>query len=121
MIDLAKDTGIFAAIEPDQQWIANGVIGCSKNNIHMKTIINKLEDISMNYSQIRTRKGVSKVTGPLFFRCIQDKITVFPSVYFYPISWHKVTNLNAHKEIKISEESYMFQYGYTTNNLENYL
>lgn len=122
LIDLATNTGIFAGIEPDKEWIANGVIGCTKSNTNMKTIIEKLEEIYVIYYKLRKRKGVSKVTGPLFFsKCVQDKITILPSVYFYPVTWHGITDKNLHEKIKIPIESYMFQYGYTTNNFKNIL
>ena len=49
---------------------------------------------------------------------LKNKITVFPSIYFYPISWNGITDIYAHKKINIPVESFMFQYGYTTNNLK---
>jgi hypothetical protein len=46
-------------------------------------------------------------------------ITVYPSKTFYPIKWHGITDIEMHTKIDIPEESVMFQYGYTTNNLED--
>ena len=61
----------------------------------------------------------SKICGPgLFTRELKNKdVTIFPSNYFYPISWFDLNidniDYNAH------ENSYMFQYGGTTNNLQS--
>lgn len=46
-------------------------------------------------------------------------IKLYPSKVFYPVSWHGITSIDAHKNIDIPEESVMFQYGYSTNNLQD--
>jgi mannosyltransferase OCH1-like enzyme len=118
LINKTTDNGIFCGIEPGKDWIANSVIGCTKNNNIMLCVINKLEDFHLFYTKLRRRIGVSRMTGPLFFRFIQDRVTVFPSDYFYPIHWEGISDINLHKKTTFPEESYMIQYGYTTNNLK---
>lgn len=46
-----------------------------------------------------------------------NKVTVFPSHYFYPISWIGITDSELHKKMILDPECFMFQYGISTNNL----
>jgi len=61
--------------------------------------------------------------GPMLitdlYRSLHTVINVrlYPSKTFYPIPWHGIQTIDAHKHINIPEESVMFQYGYSTNNL----
>lgn len=118
LIKLTNKTGIFGGYY--KNLIANGVFGCTKNNEYLLTIIDKLKKFTPRmYDRIRRIKGVSKVVGPVLFTTLLDyKITVFPMNYFYPMDWFGIKDINKHKKIEIPEESYMFQYGLTTNNLE---
>ena len=43
------------------------------------------------------------------------------SKYFYPISWFGIKTIDAHLTTELPKDSYMFQYGYTTNNLKKLL
>jgi hypothetical protein len=52
---------------------------------------------------------------------LNKNITIFPSIYFYPISWHNINDCEFHKKIELPKESYTFQYGYTTNNLSTHI
>jgi hypothetical protein len=36
----------------------------------------------------------------------QEKITIFPTYYFYPISWHGITDSDYHLKNKINEHSF---------------
>ena len=61
-----------------------------------------------------------KSIGPYFCDQVFNKynITVFPSHYFYPVWWgsnNKAIIMNQTKEQY--PDSFMCQYGYTTNNL----
>lgn len=47
-----------------------------------------------------------------------DNIHVVPSHYFYPISWIGITDPDLHTKININPESFMFQYGISTNCLK---
>ena len=74
---------------------------------------------------IRKKKihGASTLWGPGHItKCsnsYKKNITIFPSIYFYPISWHGIDNITKHNSINLPKESYTFQYGYSTNNMKN--
>lgn len=125
-----EQTGIFAGYEPDtkqyKKMIANSTIGIQPNDSRMLELIHQLRP---RYLNLRNKKKfliffeykVHEITGPVFFsEFFKNKnITVFPAHYFYPIFWYGITDLELHKKIKIPEDSYMFQYGYTTSSLKN--
>jgi len=46
---------------------------------------------------------------------VYDKITIFPSHYFYPISWGGILDPQLHLKMKLDPECFMFQYGLSTN------
>lgn len=46
-----------------------------------------------------------------------DNIYIAPSHFFYPISWIGIADPDLHTKININPESFMFQYGISTNNL----
>lgn len=122
--------GFFAAREPSCTHITGGVIGSYKNNqVFIKIlnhigsyIVNKTGGIETKY-YVNKRKimGVCKLIGPFIFNNFakNEQITVFPSEYFYPISWHKISDPNYHLNNKLPDSSFMFQYGYSTNSLFN--
>jgi len=63
--------------------------------------------------------------GPLLitniFNQLKDKsnICIYLSNVFYPIRWHGIKTIDHHTKIDIPKESIMFQYGYSTNNLQD--
>jgi hypothetical protein len=125
----ACDCGLFAAKEPETTHITGGVIGASAKHPIFKKLIDHLETYIVTagvlkpkkYVRLRLSKGPSKILGPLLFNqyALLEKITLFPSHYFYPISWHGVKTVDAHKQLNIPADSYMFQYGYSTNHLSD--
>lgn len=121
LTDLISKTvkgGIFAGFDsPDRISITNGVIGCTKKNPYMGGLITDLELQVSTYMRLKQSYGCSKLIGPIFFNRLKDYITIFPSTYFYPVSWHGIKSINQHETMVLPEESYLFQYGYTTNNL----
>jgi mannosyltransferase OCH1-like enzyme len=130
LIDNTKENGIFVAYEPDVNKITTGVMGSTKNNKILLNVITELNYLIMYNDKISKRRfirarkitGVPALFGPYFFSnmCI-DKVTIFPSHYFYPITWHGVSSIDQHKNMNLPKDSFMFQYGYTTNNLENFI
>lgn len=121
-----NSTGFFAAKEPGCIHITGGVIGSFKNNDVFIKIIKHIESYIIDknkeikpkfYSEKRKVLGVVKTIGPIIFNHFakSTNITIFPSDYFYPISWHGITDPELHLKIKLPEQSYMFQYGYSTN------
>jgi mannosyltransferase OCH1-like enzyme len=120
LICKSKETNFFAGLVPNKKYIANGVIGCSKENINILYILNKLKAYTLcEYIDIRKQKEPHIITGPQLINEIRKihTITVFPSYYFYPIEWFKLTDKKYHITHKINKESYMFHYGISTNKL----
>jgi len=128
LIEQTNESGVFAGFEPGSKMLANGVFGCTKNNKIILNLINQLESYIKFGKAIRPRQykrkrnihGCSKITGPVFFNgCLEKhKVTKFPSKYFYPISWFGIKTIDAHLNKDLPKGSYMFQYGYTTNNFK---
>ena len=48
-------------------------------------------------------------------------LTLYDSSVFYPLRWHGIKDVNLHKKMELPESTVMFQYGYSTNNLETSL
>ena len=128
LINQTNYTGFFCGIECSKNknkslkcqsdyGLANGVIGSSKKNPIINYLVNS---ISKNYFKCKNQPAY-KTTGPYFFDQILHyfNITIFPYYYFYPVYWHEIESLN----ISIKEQkkkfpnSYLTQFGYTTNNL----
>lgn len=120
--------GFFAAKEYADN-LVGGVIGTYKNNEVFVKILKHIESyiISKNgtikpeqYTNKRKIYGVCKTIGPIIFNHFakNEKITVFPTHYFYPISWHGITDTDYHLKNELPKDSFLFQYGYSTNNLD---
>lgn len=106
-------------------------MGSSKNNSLMKLLIKGIEKYiirewenkkiaTQDYNRKRRVHGVCKVIGPSYMHknLIDKKVTIFPSIYFYPITWHNIKDPEIHKKMKLPKESFTFQYGYTTNSFD---
>ena len=126
---IENSCGFFAAKESGMSNnIASGVIGTYKNNQVFIKILNHISSYIISksgikpryYKNMRRTMGVCKTIGPIIFDIYAKKesITIFPSVFFYPISWHGITDSDYHLKNEMPKESYLFQYGYTTNNLQ---
>ena len=118
LINESKETHFFAGLVPNKKYIANGVIGCSKNNSNILYILNILREYTIKkYIKIRNVKPPYIITGPQLVNKIRNisSITVFPAYYFYPIKWHKLKDMKYHINNKINNNSYMFHYGISTN------
>lgn len=122
LITDTNESGVFAANHNHENidLLANGVFGCIKQSPIILEIIRELEKYTVRkYREKRLRRGPSKVTGPVLFSQIRKhNVTMFPPVFFYPIHWEGITNINHHKYMDLPKESYMFQYGLTTNSLD---
>jgi mannosyltransferase OCH1-like enzyme len=127
---IVQSTGFFAAIEPDTQHLVGSVIGSYKENTVFLALIRQIESYIINkegkivpryYTNKRKTLGVVKLLGPKLFDhyAKRTNITVYPSIYFYPTSWHGITDTEYHLKHKMPESSYMFQYGYSTNKLNS--
>ena len=115
----SRKTNMFMAIEPKKHFLANGVIGSTKKHTNLLFLLKKIENMNRDYLKIREKKQPWQITGPLLVNLIKTKnkpYTRFPTKYFYPIPWHGIKDKQLHKKIKLPKNSYMFQYGISTNN-----
>ena len=46
-------------------------------------------------------------------------LVFYKSTIFYPRRWHGIQDIHMHEKMELPPESVMFQYGYSTNNLES--
>ena len=121
--NLIKKTknGFFLAREPspNPHLLANSVIGSSRGN---KNLLKINYEINKSYSILRNKYEPVHVTGPYLLTKLQNYLilTIFPSDYFYPISWRNINDINIHKKLNHPSKSIMFQYGYSTNNLSRF-
>lgn len=108
-------TAIFAGMEDDRMY-ANSVIGASTAHPLLYYLIRLLR---ITFSETRHERKLPTwiASGPHFFSEALKPygITAFPKDYFYPISWQQ-----NHVGIDTSQfkNSYMIQYGYSTNQLQ---
>ena len=139
LLEQINESDVFAGKNPDnlqpltrkdkkfQNTICGAVMGSSKNNPLMRLLIDGIENYikisKENYTKRRMVHGVCELIGPLYLHrtIASQNITIFPSIYFYPINWHNINDCNLHIKIDLPQESYTFQYGYTTNNLSEYI
>jgi mannosyltransferase OCH1-like enzyme len=139
LLEQVNDSNVFAGKNPDnfnsstrkekkyKNTICGGVMGSSKNNPLMKLLIEGIENYikisKQNYIKKRMMHGVCELIGPLYLNrtIASQNITIFPSIYFYPRSWHCISDCELHTKIDLPIESYTFQYGYSTNNLSEYI
>lgn len=123
------DTGLFAAKGTNESHITGGVIGSVPHHNLFIKLLTHIENYAKykgtfspkRYVRLRQIHGVCRLIGPILFDqyFVQEKHTEYPSVYFYPIIWHGIKKIDLHTKIKLPSESYMFQYGYSTNNLKD--
>ena len=110
------DAGI--AFERDGELICNGVCMSIPNSKFFTSCIRAIPKRNLHAPPWIA-------TGPMLVTDVYRNggysygVMVYPSKTFYPISWHGIKTIDAHKHIAIPEESVMFQYGYSTNNLES--
>jgi mannosyltransferase OCH1-like enzyme len=62
--------------------------------------------------------GPQLITDLVIRHQSEIKLTLYKSTVFYPIRWHGIQDINLHTKTVLPPESVMFQYGYSTNNLE---
>ncbi len=110
--------GVFAGKE-DEVMLAAGVIGSSKNNPIIYLII-KLLHLTFFKTRIQKKYPTWIALGPRFFSEVIKYFTItkFPTHFFYPVSWLQNNFLIDTTQFP---ESYMMQYGYTSNELYKFL
>lgn len=110
--------GFFAAKEHADNLVGS-VIGTFKNNEVFIKILKHIESyIILNNGSIEPKRyinkrkiiGVCKTIGPIIFDHFakNEKITVFPTHYFYPINWHGITDTDYHLKNELPKDSFLF-------------
>ena len=112
------ENGFFIGNEfNNKNGFASGVVGSSINNPITSHLVHTMNKIYFRCNKIPAYKSI----GPYFVdQALKEfNITVFPSYYFYPIYWHdnKSFNMSIEKQKKKYPNSYMTQYGLTTNQI----
>lgn len=120
LIEKTNYTGFFAAKECEKckDSLASGVVGSSINNPITNYLIKM---INQNYLKCSKYPAYQTIGPYLLDQVLYDfNITIFPYYYFYPIYWagKKSYNMSVEEQKKKFPNSYMTQYGYTTNNLK---
>jgi mannosyltransferase OCH1-like enzyme len=110
------DAGL--GFEIDGKLLCQGVCMSIPNSLFMKKCIEEIpqRDFS-NPPWIAT--GPKLVTELAIRYQHEISLTMYKSTVFYPRRWHGIQDVNLHTKVEIPEESVMFQYGYSTNNLES--
>ena len=119
LIEKTNYTGFFAAKECEKckDSLASGVVGSSINNPITNYLI---KIIKQNYFKCNGYPAYKTIGPYLLDQVLYDfNITIFPYYYFYPIYWlgKKSYNMSIEEQKKKFPNSYMTQFGYTTNNL----
>jgi mannosyltransferase OCH1-like enzyme len=110
-----KDAGL--GFEIDGQLLCQGVCMSIPKSLFMQKCIEEIPRRDFS-------KDPWKVTGPMLVTELAIKhqheipLTYYKSTIFYPRRWHGIQDINLHTKVEIPPESVMFQYGYSTNNLE---
>ena len=117
-IDLDINQCLFCAWEPDRNHVANGVMGANPGNTALKEIIyNKLP---LRCQKIGMEKPYLSV-GPFLLDLVRKDMVVLPDYYFYPVYWqnnkNKIIWLSKKERDNVRKDCYMYQFGYTTNQL----
>jgi len=113
--DFSTDAGF--GFEIDNTLVCQGVCMSIPNSIFMKLCIDEIP--KRDYRQLPWL-----TTGPMLITDLLKRnntipITLYKSTVFYPIRWHGIQDIHMHEKMQLPPESVMFQYGYTTNNLES--
>ena len=120
LINNTNKLGFFAAKEEKQRNVlANSVMGSSKNNLISLYAIQTIKKISQQCDV-----PPYKSAGPYMLDQVLNRfpVTIFPYYYFYPEYWNKIhLEDNTNQFEKKYPNSYMFQYGYTTNGLDRFI
>jgi mannosyltransferase OCH1-like enzyme len=111
-----KDCGL--GFEVDNKLICNAVILAIKGSAFMKCCIDALP--KRDFTQLPwISTGPMLVTDMVVKYQTQIPVTLYRSTVFYPVRWHGIKDIDLHTKMVLPSETVMFQYGYSTNNLED--
>ena len=104
--------------EVDNQLICGAVTFAVKGSKFIKKCIEVLPTRDM--TQLAwISVGPKLITDLVIKYQTQIPLAVYKSTVFYPLRWHGIQDVYLHTKMIFPEDTVMFQYGYSTNNLES--
>jgi len=114
--EFSGDAGF--GFEVDNILVCGGVSLAIKESKFMKLCIDEIP--KRDFSKMAWQSvGPQLITDLWMKHKTTIPVTVYKSKVFYPIRWHGIQDIDMHKKMDLPPESVMFQYGYSTNNLES--
>jgi hypothetical protein len=114
--DFKTDAGI--GFEIDGKLLCGAVTLAIKNSQFIKKCIDIVPFRDMT-KMAWISVGPQLITDMAIKHQKEIPLTLYPSVIFYPVRWHGIQEVDLHTKTIVPPESVMFQYGYSTNNLES--
>lgn len=111
-----RDAGF--GFEIDNQLVCGGVSLAIKNSVFMKKCIEEIPKRNFNLMAWQSI-GPQLITDMAGKHQHEIPLAFYKSTIFYPRRWHGIQDVRMHEKVLLPPESVMFQYGYTTNNLES--
>jgi len=112
----AFNTDAGFGFEIDNVLVCQGVCMSIPNSLFMKLCIDEIP--KRDFKQLPWIATGPRLITELLIRNKDIPITLYKSTVFYPRRWHGIQDIHMHEKIELPPESVMFQYGYSTNNLE---
>jgi mannosyltransferase OCH1-like enzyme len=110
-----RDCGF--GFEVDNQLICGAVFLAVKGSKFVKKCIEEIPLRDM--SQLAWLSIGPKLITDLVIRHQKDFVmNLYKSTVFYPLRWHGIQDVQLHTKMVLPDETVLFQYGYSTNNLE---
>ena len=112
------DGDLGCSVEPNTNMLANGVMLAPQGSDFLAECLDSIPSRNMD-------EPAWKATGPQFVTDIygagkdQFRVVTYPPHVFYPLRWHGIQTTDLHKKMAFLPESVLFQYGYSTNNLQS--
>lgn len=103
--------------EVDNKLACGGVSLAIKESKFMLKCIEEIP--KRDFSLLAWQSIGPRLITELLIRNKDIPITLYKSTVFYPIRWHGIQDISMHEKMDLPPESVMFQYGYSTNNLES--
>lgn len=125
LLEKSSDKGLFFSWENQkEELISVGVIGAAKNHPLTLKIITLIKDRCINNPSNQPVYNSGQYLITALYKENPNSLHIYPSIYFNPLYHNElkignVKDIQIHKKIDISNETYLFQYWYSTLNLAN--
>jgi len=111
-----RDSGF--GFEVDGKLICGAVTLAIKGSLFMQKCIEEVPKRNMKLMAWQS-VGPALITELCAKHQTEIPLCYYKSTIFYPRRWHGIQDIHMHEKIELPPESVMFQYGYSTNNLES--